>query len=1042
MKLKKGFLTIFMLLLGFLSFAQDSYQLKGTVTFADDNLPVPGVNVIIVSTTIGTSTDFDGNYEITVKKGDVVQFSYVGYISQTVVIDNQQTVNISLAEDTNTLDEVVLIGYGKQKKSLLTGSISKVVNEDLDQIAVSRVDEALIGQVSGVNIRNSEGEAGGAPTITVRGVGSITSSSGPLVVLDGVVVDSDFLTNLDMNTVESFEVLKDAASGAIYGSRGANGVIQITTKQGKEGKAKFTYNTFTGFKEGLQSDAYDIDFEAELQREINITGGLSLGSQFRQLINADNNWQDIIIDGGVIQSHSLSMGGGTKKTKYNVNLSYVSDEGVLLTDDFERYRAQAKLSTEVSDKLKVGANFSPSYSKRRRFSASGLYDVIRQPSWVPARLNEFNIQFVNRVRDGGRYADAQIGDYVLQRMFDDFAYPSGATSIFDANGNFQGTAVGSGVDISNTSNINPLAKLLERQRFEERFNFFGSLYADYKFNDDFGFKTTFTATYENRINTNYEGINESRNGAAGANASNDTRSRWALVSDNIFSFNKTVGKHSINAIAGASFERRFFAEAQIEASGFTSDLIPNVGGGSVINEATAFDYETLLNSFLGRVVYSYDDKYLFNASFRADGSSVFGQDTKYGYFPAVSAGWVASNEDFLQDSNVVNQLKLRVSYGVTGTNALNTGSFLTDVYPSLPILDGSSAVVDGTIVNSFNPLNIANPGLQWEQSIEINPGIDFGFFNNAISGSFDYYKRNSEDLLLNLPVPGTTGFTTGLQNIGEVQNEGYEFELRTRILSTEKFRWDATIIGSFNENTLIDLDDSNGQIVNTQDGSRLVEWINLEGQPISSFYGYVYDSEIPFEFLNDPFRQIGNRTQFVYAKDLNGDGIIDDDDKTILGDPYPDLVWSFSSNFKYGNFDFSFLFQGSHRAKTYNLGDQYVFDFFNSETVDFDRSITPDQELLVPRIFTSQLVQNAGYVALRTVSLGYNFPDSMTSSLGLSSFRIYATGQNLFFITADDYTGWNPEHIRNLPLGQQTYGYQRGGTPISRTITLGLNVGF
>ena len=362
--------------------------------------------------------------------------------------------NIVLKEDTEELDEVVVIGYGTQKKSLLTGAISKVVNEDLDQIAVSRIDEALIGQAAGVNIQNTEGEAGGAPTIRIRGVGSITSNSGPLVVLDGAVVDSDFLTNLDMNNVESFEVLKDAASAAIFGSRGANGVIQITTKQGKEGKPRFSYNTFTGFKEGRRSDAYDIDFEGELQREIAITGGLSLGSQIRQLINAENDWQDIVINGGAIQSHSFSARGGTKKTKYNVNLSYVSDDGVLLTDSFERYQAQLKLDTELSDKWKIGASFSPSFSNRRRFSATGLYDVIRQPSWVPARLDETNINFVNRIRDGGRYADAQVGDYVLQRMFDDFAFPAGATSIFDANGNFQGIPVGSGTDVSNTSNIN------------------------------------------------------------------------------------------------------------------------------------------------------------------------------------------------------------------------------------------------------------------------------------------------------------------------------------------------------------------------------------------------------------------------------------------------------------------------------------------------------------------------------------------------------------------------------------------------------------
>lgn len=1037
MILKKKLILVIALLINIQLVAQD-LTVTGTVT-GENNIPIPGVNIVVLNTIRGTQTDFDGNYSIRVSDGEVLQFSYLGYATQTVIISGQTTINITLQEDTSQLDEVVVIGYGTQRKSLLTGAISKVVNEDLDQIAVSRVDEALIGQVSGVNIRNSEGEAGAAPTIRIRGVGSITSNNGPLIVVDGAVVGSDFLTNIDMNNVESFEVLKDAASAAIFGSRGSNGVIQITTKQGKEGKAQFTYNTFTGFKEGRRSEAYDIDFEGELQREIDITGGLSLGSQMRQLINAKNDWQEIVLNGGAIRSHSLGALGGTKKTKYNVNFSYVSDDGVLLTDSFERYQAQAKIDTEVTDRLKIGASFSPSYSKRRRFSATGLYDVIRQPSWVPGRLDETNINFVNRIRDGGRYADAQVGDYVLQRMFDDFAYPDGATSIFDASGNFQGIPVGSGVDVSNTSNISPLAKLLERQRFEKRYNFYGRLYGDYSFTDDLSFRSSFTATYENRINTDYQGINESRNGAAGANASYDTRSRWALISDNILSFNKTIGKHEINAIAGISLEHRFFEESQIETSGFTSDLIPNVGGGSIINQGTAFDYENFLNAFLGRVIYSYDNKYLFNASMRRDGSSIFGRDVKYGNFPAVSAGWVASNEKFLENSDWINQLKFRISYGVTGTNDLD-GDFLTENYPSLALLEPSSAVVDGTITNAFNPVNIPNALLQWERSEEINPGVDFGFFNNAISGSVDYYKRTSDKLLLDNPVAGTTGFTSALVNLGTVENEGIEVELRTRFVNTEKVRWGATLIGSFNENTLVDFGDSNGQVVNTNDGSRLVEWINLEGQPISSFYGYVYDREIDFEFLRDPFRQVGNKTQFVYAKDLNGDGLIDEDDKTILGDPYPDLIWSFGNDLKIGDLDFSFLFQGSHGAKTYNLGDQYVFDFFNSNTVDFNPATAPDQQFLVQRIFTSELVQNAGYLALRTVSLGYNFPNKITEQLKLTNLRLYATGQNLLFITADDYTGWNPEHVRELtPL---TYGYQRGGTAIQRTITLGLNVEF
>jgi len=791
MNLKSKSVLIVILFMCISAFAQETRQ--GVVTSAIDNMPMPGVN-----------------------EGDVLQISYVGYVTQLIPVTSQTTYNVSLAEDANSLDEVVVIGYGTQKKSNLTGAISKIKNDDLDQIAVPRVDEALVGQISGVTVAATEGEAGSAPTIRIRGTGSISGSSDPTIVVDGLVVDNDFLGNLDMNEVESFEVLKDASSTAIYGARGANGVILITTKSGKEGKTKFTYNTFTGFKEARQSEAYYFSVAETAAAEQAATGTISDRTRVKQLIGVDTDWQDIIFEGGTINSHSFAARGGSQRSKFSTALNYVHDEGVLLTDDYKKYSIRAKLTSKLNDKLSVGLNVTPSYTNRRRFDGS-THDILRQTPWLPLYLDANTIQFVNRLRDGGKYADAQIGDYAIQRMFDDF----------DLN-TMQPIASG-GTDISNTSNTNPGAKVLERDRNDYRFKLAGSFFAKYNLTDDLSFKTTLSGDYQNTKRDRWQGVQSNRNGASAARLDLSTTDRIHMVTDNIFSYDKAIGNHDINAIAGFSAEKWDTTFESIGGAGYESDLIQTITG----------------------VNYAFDNKYLLSASFRRDGFSRFGQNSKYANFPAASAGWIISNEDFLNESEVINNLKVRMSYGTAGNPNLQSGNVLIDAFPYLALLSPSTAVLDGELGAGFNPLNIANPDLQWERSIEINPGIDFGLFNNVITGSLDYYKRTSDQLLIDNPVSGTTGFSSGLVNIGEVENKGFEIELRSRNVSEEKFRWSTTVA------------DSNGQIQNV-DSKRAAEWINLVGNPISSYYGWVVDRDIPLEFINNPYHPVGGKWRWSY----------------------------------------------------------------------------------------------------------------------------------------------------------------------------------
>tara|TARA_R110000868_G_scaffold145181_4_gene365251 strand:- start:26424 stop:29438 length:3015 start_codon:yes stop_codon:yes gene_type:complete len=1004
MKIKTKLLLIAITLLNISLYAQDSYQLKGVVSDAN-NVPIPGANIVIANSTKGTVTDFDGLYEIAVKKGDVLNISYIGYVTQQIVIVNQKEVNITLNEDASQLDEVVVVGYGTQKKSHVSGAVSKVTNESLDQIATARADDALVGQVSGVNIQATNPEAGEAPTIRIRGVGSINASSNPLLVIDGVISDIEFFGNINMNDVESIEILKDAASAAIYGSQGANGVVLITSKQGKEGKTRFNLNTYTGFKSVPVNDNYNMSLAEHARRELAATGSLGTQTRAKQLLGVDHNWQEDIYNGGIIASHNFSVRGGSEKTKFSVSLGYLKDEGVIITDDYKRYSMKVKLDTKVSDKLSFGANLSPSYTDRRRLDGD-TYGVLRQGPWLPIYHTAQTIQYAN--------AGLQIGDYASQSDFTAIPLDGGTVSI------------------RQSGDSNPFAQFNEVNFTEARFALQGSLYAKYNFTDAFSFTSTFGGTYRANRDQRYVGVKQHSTGAARSSSRFRSRHETNMIIDNLFNYDKSFGKHDINAVAGTSAQKINSFYTETTGIGYQFDYIETLNGATTISAATSSEVDRRRMSFLGRLNYAFDNKYLLSLSMRRDGSSVFGDNKKYGNFPAASVGWNVAKENFLANSDVVNNLKFRFSYGVTGTDAI-------DEYLYLSLLNPSSAVVNGSVVSGFNPANIANPNLQWERSVEWNPGVDFGFFNNVLTGSFDYYNRTSDKLLLDLDIPAATGFSNTVVNNGKVENKGFELELRTRNIAKENFRWTTTMLASRNKNTLLDFGTANGLISNVDD-KRAAEWINLVGHPISSFYGFVEDREIPIEYIARPFDVVGAQAQDVYVKDLNGDGVIDDDDKTILGNPYPDLVWSLSNEFNIGDFDFSFMFQGSHGAEIRNMEVQYYYNQFSSSQ-DFIPATTPDQEFIQQKIFTSNIIQNASYVALRNLNIGYALPKNVTESLGLSGARVYVAGQNLMYLTAKNYTGANPEAVNSRSTTTQ-YGYHLGGAPISRTISLGLNLDF
>lgn len=997
-------------------FAQD-IKVSGVVN-SEDNEPLPGVTILVQGTTNGTVTDINGSYAMQVASDAVLDFSFIGYLKQSVSVGGRSTIDVSMAPDIEQLEEVVVIGYGTQKKSHLTGAISKVENTNIDQIPTSRADQAMVGRVAGMNVQNSNPEGvGGAPTIQIRGVGSITGGSGPLLVIDGVAVDSEFWSNIDMNDVASIEVLKDAASAAIFGSRGANGVVMITTKSGESGKTKFAYNGFYGWQDVQNNPDYNTSVADGLAAERAANGELSDRSRYKELIGVDNNWQDIIFDGGNTQSHTISARGGNESTTFSTAMTYAHDEGVLLTDDFKKYNFKAKIDTKVNDDLSFGVSLNPSYTERRRFDGS-THDILRQTPWLPVYHDDNTIQYVDRTV----YPDVQIGDYALQRHFDNY----------DLDGD------GTLIDISNTSNTNPAAKVLERDRRDFQFKMFGKFYTKYKLSDNFTVQAALSGDYQNTERKRWQGVESNRNGASAASLTINNENKIHLVTQGFLDYNQTFGKHDVSGTAGVVAETFNEKYTDVGGTGYEFDFVPTLDAAAEASTWGSREREKRLLSFIARVNYSFSDKYLASFSFRRDGSSVFGPDKKYGNFPAASIGWRISEESFLAGNNVVNNLKLRVSYGITGNDQISTGNRLNDWYSHTALLSSRTAVFNGGTAAAFNPQNIANPELGWERSIEINPAIDFGLFDNIISGSVDYYKRTSDDLLLNVAVSGVTGFNNALVNIGEVTNEGIELELRTNNIRTEKFRWTTTLLASRNENTLTDFANSDG-LIQSVDEKRAAEWISSVGEPISSFYGYVVDREIPLEYLVDAYHPIGGQAQDVYVRDLNGDGQIDADDKTILGSPYPDFIWSITNTFTLGDFDLSFMFQGSHGAEVRNMGDQYLYNHFNSQQ-DFDPATTPDQEFIQQKIFTNSIVQDASYIALRNVNLGYNLPKRWTSKVGMTSARFYVSGSNLMYLKADNYTGFNPESLTTT--SPTTYGYQRAGAPIARSVVTGVIIEF
>ena len=1079
MNLKTKLILMLVLLFNIALFAQDGYQVSGTVT-DEANMPIPGVNVIIGNTTNGVSTDFDGKFLLKVKKGDVLNFSYIGYSKQSITITNQKTITIIMKEDGKQLEEVVVVGYGTRKKSHLTGSIAKIGGDDVAAVQVARVDDALAGKLSGVRIQNQSGEPGAAPKIQIRAAASISGNSDPLIVVDGFPI-SGTLASVNPNDIESIEVLKDAASSAIYGSRGANGVVLITTKKGKTGKTSFSYNAYTSLSSKYKKDKLNMDaneWGAHLKAGIadgsydlsRLTTAQRAQADYRIKMYTDApdvvNTEDWLFRSAASTNHDFSVSGGTEDVKFFGSLGYLNSDGVAITQGYERLNARMNVDAKLGEKFKTGLSFNGSTSKRNSLGWD-MRDLLRAYSIGPIYHTAASIAFVNAqnvIAQGLGLANFNAGNR------------SGSTFGYSTIAELQpGMAVQdwhygrAGNGIGGTGDAGPASKLDNTKRWEKTYFANVNTYLQYSIMDGLNIKTVLGGDFNDTQNYYWRGLgSDSQARSTATNLNNSYLKKTSVLSETTLNYAKEIGKHDISAVVGMEFQNTLYNGVSTTGT--------NVPYGDIINynllapaDITTVNTEQKIarKSVFGRVNYAYDDRYLVSVSVRRDGDSRFGANSKYATFPAISLGWNVHKEAFYK-SEFLNLLKLRVSRGSLGTT-----SFL-GAYDALSILSvKATSLGTGYLI----PANVANADLTWQTNTETNFGVDTGFLNNRFKFSVDYYTSDIKDILIKQPVSEVLGTATLNLNSGNVRSSGVEFELSADVLRTKDFSWSINTNLSTVKTEIKSLGGLT-KLADTKYGAngRGPIFRNYVGGQIGEMWGIETLGVVEDKYIKDPTIALGANSSAYYVKDQQAPGEVGygtiDITKTVaeggdlvkMGTNAPKFYWGMSQNFKYKNLDVSFQLQGSHGAKVWNVDPIYYQSQFGGlgsagrlggviNTVDTNGDGVADVGSHAGSIIMDgnnpldAFMQDASYVALRNLTIGYTLNDDLVGKVGLSSIRLYAAATNLLYIWAKNYTSFNPEGVytedsTQAYLGPTTYGVQNGASPVVRSFTVGLNVNF
>ena len=1013
---------------------------SGRVSSSEDGGGLPGVNILVKSSTTGTVTDANGNYALSVpNETDTLVFSSIGYLSQEVALQGRSTVDVALSEDLQSLEEVVVVGYGTVKKRDLTSSVAQVSGEDIKSRVVSRIDEALQGKLAGVTVQQTSGIPGAAPVIRIRGTNSITEGNQPLWVIDGMPIeDASIVANINMSDAESIEVLKDAAAAAIYGSRGSNGVIIVTTKRGKSGKPTLSHNSYFGFQQAEKL----IDFvsgpehgEILAERrawEWENDGGDPATPNDERPSNRriDPNWltgnvgnysaQDYIFRTAPTQSHNISINGGNESTTYFTSLDYLKQEGITVGTSFQRFSIRTNLETKINNLVDVGLKVSASSSTQIDANAEG------------------KDKEVNRILSQGPLMDGE--DYYF--LEDGFTFRN------DYSQNYGLTHRG--------SRIYTLQNLEQKYRRPQALV---NAYVNLNLADGLQFKTAAYYRY------NAEKFAERNDvilggGNPSAEISDFYASNWTIEST--LSYTKEFNKHSVTGLLGYSSQKDYSEFSRISGRGFPNDLSLTLNNATEISSWGESINEWSLVSVFARGTYGYDSRYLLSASIRRDGSSRFGSKNRWGIFPAVSAAWNVGEEAFMENAETVSSLKFRASYGQTGNNRIGNYSHYATLSTANATLGSGEEIVSGLV-----PGSIANEDLTWEKTATTNLGVDISFLRNRINMSVDLYEALTEDLLLSVPLPIISGFSSTIQNIGEVSNKGVELELSSSNIVTADFKWITQFNYSYNKNEVLKMGPNDAPIIDGEWYAR-VSYTGI-GEAIGSFYMWETDGIFQNQAEVDAgalFKDEGvGDTRFV---DQDGNGVVDQDDRKVLGQPMPKYNFGVTNTVRYKDFDLSVFINGAGGHKIYNAQSRYYGRAASQNSnlfaywADRWKSESEPGDGVTPKV-TSNTGTNgadeeqdnwlfdASWWRIKNVTLGYNLPNRVLDKIGISRLRLYVSLDNLYLNT--DYIGFNPEGVfgpgvanrgasQSEGSASRSWGYDFGTTPLPKTYILGLNVTF
>ncbi|WP_461147098.1 SusC/RagA family TonB-linked outer membrane protein [Spirosoma pulveris] len=1039
-----------------LSYAQST--ITGTVTDATTGEAMAGTTVQVKGTNVGATTNAAGQYQISLPAtGKVLIFSFIGYQPAEVTVGNRSVVDAKLSSSDNALSEVIVVGYGVQNRRDVTTAIGSVKAKDLANQPVASFDQALAAKIAGVTVTQTSGAPGAALSIRVRGTGSISAGNDPLYVVDGIPLSRDtkfatggtntqfpdnpinVLSTLNTDDIESIEVLKDASAAAIYGSRGSNGVVLLTTKRGKEGKTVVSYDSYLGIQQVSRKidmlNAYEyaqLSYEAKNNAYIdrNPTGkptdsndirtkGVGAPSTLIQpeivpylsgqpgLTNTD--WQDAIFRSAPIQNHTISVSGGKENVKFYVSGNYLDQRGVVINSGFKRYSARANVDVK-SGRLTVGVNLNPTYS---------YHDLIKAE---------------------GPYLGEGVVGLALQMAP---IFP-----VYNADGsyNFGNNGWGYGA----TSILNPVAIANQVSDKLSQLRVLGNTYAQYDILKGLSYRLSLGADINSFQRDYYRPSTleiRDRKGPSVPTGFSRAQNFVNWLVENTLNYNRSFGVHNVSALAGFSSQKDRRVANELTATNFPNDLVQTLNAGQVSSGSSDIQEWSLL-SYIGRVQYDYNGKYLLSAAIRADGSSRFGRANRWGYFPSVSAGWNVSQETFLKSATWLSDLKLRASYGLTG-------NFQIPNYGSVSLLGYQNYILGPeTIVSGLAPTNSANDKLKWEKTAMFDVGFDVSFLRNKLNLTFDYYHANTSDLLLNVPVPRASGFSTELQNIGKVNNQGVELTLGTR-QTFGRFRWEASANIAANRNKVIALGPSGDPII-VAGGVAGAQFITQIGRPIGEYYTMINDGVFKNQAEIDAYpHTTTTRPGDFKFRDNNGDGKIDfSSDRAVTGSYFPKYTFGFTNNFAYRGFDLGVAIQGVQGHKILNLIRRYIYNMEGNGNLfrgALDRWQSPDNpgNGLVNRAnrlasgsngeISTWHIESGSYVRIRTITLGYALPTALLQKIRLSRARLYVTTQNPFTFTK--YLGYNPE-VNSRPDSALSSGEDYGTYPLPRTTSVGINLSF